>query len=181
MPPVSDQPSPRIPPRLFYGQGMATPIGILVIQAEKGALAAANSDKSLRSVMGYPIPIWQRELEWSDDECESFIQSAYAGIFLGMFIYNDSFGRAKNLNGLLIDGQQRLNAIERYVKGDLAVAGPDGVKYRWTDLTDEEQAHFSRIPFNFEVVQIHKEAELKNLYNLFNYAGKPHTEAQRAK
>lgn len=160
---------------------MATPIGNLVMQAESGALVSANSDKSLRSVMGYPVPDWQRPIDWSDEECERFIQSVYAGIFLGMFIYNDCFGSSKHLNGLLIDGQQRLHAIERYVKSELAVAGPDGVKYRWNELTCEEQAHFNRIPFNFEVVKINKEVELKNLYNLFNYAGKPHTEAQRAK
>jgi hypothetical protein len=176
----SDKPSSRIPARVFYGQGMATPIGCLLMQADTGGLASMNSDKTLRSVLGYPVPAWQRPLEWTDAQCEQFIQSAYAGVFLGMFIYNDSFGGAKHLNGLLVDGQQRLNAIERYVKGDLAVTGPDGAAHRWTDLTDDEKVHFTRIPFNFEVVRITTEVELKNLYNLFNYAGTPHTEEQRA-
>ncbi len=176
----SNKSSSRIPARVFYGQGMATTIGNLLMQAEIGGLSAVNSDKSLRSVLGYPLPAWQRQLEWTDEQCERFIQSVYAGVFLGMFIYNDSFGGSKRLNGLLVDGQQRLHAIERYVKGDLAVAGPDGAKHRWSELTDEEKVHFSRIPFNFEVVRINTESELKNLYNLFNYAGTPHTEEQRA-
>lgn len=177
----SNKSSSRIPERVFYGQGMATPIGNLLMQAEQGGFVEANSDKALRSVLGYPVPAWQRPLEWTDEQCERFIQSVYAGVFLGMFIYNDSFGGSKRLNGLLVDGQQRLHAIERYVRGDLAVAGPDGVKHRWTELTDEEQVHFTRIPFNFEVVRLTTEAELKNLYNLFNFAGTPHTEEQRAK
>jgi hypothetical protein len=180
MPLKSDKPSSRVPSRVFYGQGMATPIGALMMQADTGGLAAMNSDKTLRSVMGYPVPAWQRPLAWSDEQCERFVQSVYAGVFLGMFIYNDSFGGSRHLNGLLVDGQQRLHAIERYVRGDLAVAGPDGVKHRWTELTDEEQVHFTRIPFNFEVVRLTTEAELKNLYNLFNFAGTPHTEDQRA-
>jgi hypothetical protein len=130
--------------------------------------------------MGYPLPSWQRKLEWSDELCIRFIESVYAGVYLGLYIYNESMSRAPQLDGLLIDGQQRLSAIERYMAGELAVPGPDGKAHRWPDLTDEEKAHFYRIPFGFQIVQIHDEAELKRLYNLMNFGGIAHRPEQRA-
>lgn len=176
----TEEASLKIPKRLFYGQGMQTPIGVLMMQAEAGAIAESNPDKSLPTVLGYVIPGWQRDLEWDDEQCERFIQSVYAGVYLGMFIYNDSISEAPHLNGILVDGQQRLYTIERYISGNLAVEGRDGKKYLWTDLDEEDQAHFKRMTMGFEVVRIKDEQELVDLYNVFNYGGTPHKESQRA-
>lgn len=170
----------RIPPRLFYGAGMSTMLSNMAELAQRQPFRDNPAHAQSRFVMGYPVPSWQRPLVWSDAQCERFIGSVYAGVYLGLFIYNDSMTSSKHVDGLLIDGQQRLSAIERYLAGDLAVAGPDGGKYRWTELTDEERAHFYRIPFGFQVVQVHDEDELKRLYNLLNFGGVAHTEAQRA-
>lgn len=176
----TEEASLKIPKRMFYGQGMQTPIGVLMMQAESGAIVAANPNKSLRTVLGYVIPKWQRGLEWSDEQCERFIRSVYAGVYLGMFIYNDSISEAPHLNGILVDGQQRLYTIERYISGNLAVEGRDGKKYRWTELDPEDQAHFKRMTMGFEVVRIKDEQDLVDLYNVFNYGGTAHKESQRA-
>jgi len=168
----------RIPTRLFYGNGATTLISSMIMQAQSnpyGKKALHN-----RFVLGYPLASWQRPLKWTDEQSERFIQSVYAGIYLGQFIYNDSITSAPHLDGLLIDGQQRLSAIERYLADDLAVTGADGKKYVWSALTSEEQAHFGRVGFGFQIVQIKDEAELKHLYNLLNFAGTPHTEDERA-
>lgn len=172
----------RIPARVFYGNAMSTMLSSMASQAEgrpfhSNPHHAANS----RFVMGYPVSrTWQRGLVWSDEQCIRFIQSVYAGVYLGLYVYNDSMHAAPHLDGLLVDGQQRLSAIERYLAGELAVPAPDGNAYRWTELTDEEKAHFHRIPFGFQIVQIHDEAKLTELYNLMNFGGTPHTPEQRA-
>lgn len=171
----------RIPARVFYGNAMSTMLSSMASQAEgKPFHSNPYHAKHSRFIMGYPLPSWQRKLEWPDELCIRFIESVYAGVYLGLYIYNESMSRAPKLDGLLIDGQQRLWAIERYLAGELAVPGPDGNSHLWTDLTDEEKAHFYRIPFGFQIVQIHDEAELKRLYNLMNFGGIAHRPEQRA-
>jgi hypothetical protein len=171
----------RIPQRVFYGNAMSTMLSSMDAQATmKPFHSNPYHREHSRFVMGYPLPRWQRELVWTDDQCIRFIQSAYAGIYLGLFIYNESMSRAPELDGVLVDGQQRLSAIERYLAGELAVPAPDGSSYLWTDLTADEKAHFYRIPFGFQIVQVHNEAELQHLYNLLNFGGTPHTQEQRA-
>lgn len=178
--PDAPEMSTRIPPRVFYGSGANTMIGNMASQAITRESFSHPGHEKLRRVLGYPVPTWQRELVWTDEQCERFIQSVYAGVYLGLFVYNDALSTAKQLDGLLIDGQQRLHALERYLNGDLAVTGPDGKKYRFTELTDEEKAHLYRIPFGFQVVNIDNEDKLKALYNLLNFGGTPHKASERA-
>jgi len=170
----------RIPRRVFYGTGANTMIGNMAQQAITRESFNYPGHEKLRRVMGYPVPTWQRELVWNDEQCERFIQSIYAGVYLGLFVYNDALSTAKHLDGLLIDGQQRLHALERYLNGELAVAGPDGKKYLFTELTDEEKAHIYRMPFGFQIVQISDENKLKEMYNLLNFGGTQHKDSERA-
>ena len=176
----TEEASLMIPKRVFYGQGSSMMIGTLLSQAESGYMVDSNPDKSLRPVLGYLVPRWQRELKWTDEQHEQFIRSIYTGVYIGAFIYNDSITEAPKLNGLLVDGQQRLFAIQRYVAGDLAVLGRNGKKHRWTDLSEEDRRHFTRMTIGFEVVRIADEAELVELYNIFNYGGTPHDDSERA-
>jgi hypothetical protein len=172
--------SARIPPRVLYGTGANTMIGNMAQQAITRASFAHPGHENLRRVLGYPIPTWQRPLVWTDAQCERFIQSVYAGVYLGLFVYNDALTTAKHLDGLLIDGQQRLHALERYLEGDLAVTGPDGKKHLFTELTDDEKAHFYRMPFGFQIVSISDEDKLKELYDLLNFGGTLHKPTERA-
>lgn len=178
--PKKETKSTRIPPRVLYGSGMTTMMGNLASSVVTRDIYKDQTSVPRRRVLGYPLPPWQRGLEWDDEQCERFIQSVYTGVYLGLFVYNDSLTTNPEIDGVLIDGQQRLYAIERYVNGNLAVEGPDGAKYRWTDLTDEEQAHFNRMPMGFQIVQVSDETELKRLYNILNFGGTAHRPEQRA-
>jgi len=170
--------STRIPPRLLYSSGMSSMMSSL--EGQIATRTQYQSKAGVRRILGFPVPSWQRGLVWTDEQAERFIQSVYTGVYLGLYVYNDSLVTAPHLDGLLIDGQQRLFAIERYLKGELAVEGPDGNKYRFTELTDEEKAHFYRMPMGFQVVSVKTEDKLKELYNLLNFGGTPHEESQRA-
>lgn len=172
-------PSSRIPPRVTFDQQMTTMISIMLMQAQSDYTKySLNPDTKLRRVLAYPLPQWQRGLVWDVAQSTRFIESVYAGVHLGTFVYNQSIGKHA-LNGLLIDGQQRLHAIERYVADGFAVKGQDGVARFWSELTSDEQAHFGRMPFGFSVVKHDDEASLMRLYDLLNFGGTAHTEADR--
>ena len=170
----------RIPSRKVFVNPMNSFIGSLKMQAENpSTIAALNADSTLRRVMGYPLPTWQRGRDWSDEQMARFITSAYRGVHLGMYVYNQSIRNPK-LNGLLIDGQQRMLTLETYLAGDLAVKGDDGIARTWNELDDEEQRHFLRMTFAFSIVEYHDEQELVDLYNLMAFGGTAHRPDQRA-
>lgn len=170
----------RIPRRVVFENLMNSFIGTLKMQAENpGTVAALNRDMSLRRVLGFPLPTWQRPAKWSREQMARFITSVYSGVHLGIFVYNQSIS-VPHLNGLLIDGQQRLRAIETYLANELAVEGEDGVARTWNELTDEEHRHFTRMSFGFSIVECNDEQELVDLYNLMAFGGTPHAEDERA-
>lgn len=169
----------RIPRRVVYANQMNTMMSSLQMQAESPSTQLAlNKDLTLRRVMGFPLPSWQREPEWDGPQMARFITSAYSGVHLGVYVYNQSFTKPE-LNGLLIDGQQRMLAIEKYLAGKLPVQGEDGVARTWTELTDEEHRHFLRMSFAFAIVEYDDEQKLVDLYNLMAFGGSPHRTDQR--
>jgi hypothetical protein len=174
------EPKLRIPRRTVFDNPMNTLISALKMQAENpNTIKSLNADMSLRRVMGFPLPPWQREREWSDEQMARFITSVYSGVHLGVFVYNQNFFKPK-LNGLLVDGQQRLFSIETYLAGELAVKGEDGIARTWKELTEDEQSHFLRMTFGFSIVECEEEQELVDLYNLMAFGGTPHRQDQRA-
>lgn len=170
----------RIPRRITFGAQMSTMISVLLRQGKDGSVQLAlNADPTLRRVLGYPLPKWQRERVWTDSQSARFIESVYAGVNIGTFVYNETV-LASPFNGLLIDGQQRLGAIKRYVADEFAVSGEDGIARVWSELTDEEQRHFGRMQFGFSIVRHEDEASLVELYNLLNFGGTAHRPEERA-
>jgi len=77
--------------------------------------------KGLRTVMGMILPEWQRPFVWTDRQCISFIESAWRGVPLGTYTLNMRMGSP--FDGYLIDGQQRMRAIERYLSDEYPVFG----------------------------------------------------------
>lgn len=132
-----------------------------------------------RRVMGFKLPCWQRREKWSDEQCLRFIESIWLGVGLGTYMVNESI-RNPDADQVLLDGQQRLRAIERYIHSDFSMVGEDGRAYCWNELSDAEQAHFLRIPFPWVRSQYNTDEELKTAYNRHNFGGTPHLECERA-
>jgi uncharacterized protein with ParB-like and HNH nuclease domain len=134
--------------------------------------------KSERSVCGYKIPDWQRPIVWKKQDNIKFLESAWAGIPLGSISFNVFTKNAshEHVDGILIDGQQRLNALEKYWTNDFKVYG-----YYWFDLEEPEKRGFLRrsLLSAFETNSSDEEY-LKNYYNLLNFSGIKHEENQRA-
>lgn len=132
-----------------------------------------------RQVCGFPLPDFQRGLCWSAEQEVSFIESIWMGLPLGYYVIHDydwgTDGKAKQFSGWLIDGQQRLTAIERYWNGLIQI---NGLFYH--ELTEFEKRRFLRTPFTQYRVIINDEAKIKDLYNRLSFGGTPHRLDQRA-
>lgn len=171
--------SARILKRRYFGTPMNTMLSQLQMQV-------ASQDKVLdsygwqgRRVLGFKLPQWQRPEVWDDAQCMRFIESIWLGVGLGTYMVNMTSHNVE-ADMVLLDGQQRLRAIERYLAGEFGVTGEDGKSYRWQQLTDQEKAHFYRIPFPWMLTAYDSDAELRQAYNRHNFGGTTHTEDQRA-
>lgn len=170
----------RFPSRRFYGQSMQTTLGLMLSMRETQNRILDEDKYTGRRVLGYKLPEWQRPEVWADDQCIRFLESVWLGVGIGSFMVNHST-RADDAHMILLDGQQRLRAIERYWDGELAVTGDDGVARCWRELTEKEQAHFLRIPFPWVETSYSDDAQLREAYNRHNFGGTSHTLEQRAK
>lgn len=137
----------------------------------------ANAFPDERSVMGYRLPSWQRGLVWSRDQQIRFVESAWLGIPLGTWTYNIvPDGTNHPFDFLLIDGQQRLTALQTYLEDGFAVFG-----YRWSETTTIDQRLFRQnTKFPCYITETTDKNYLREYYNLLNFGGTAHLKHQRA-
>lgn len=164
--------SNRIPARVFLYELMNMKIQVLLQDSSRRNRVLDEQGWTGRRVMGFKLPEWQRPEVWDDKSCVAFISNLYRGAGIREFMVNQHM--EPQYDAILLDGQQRLRAIERYVASEFAVPGDDGVAYLWTELTEAEKAHFYRMNFPCQVTQYANEAILKEAYNIHNFSGVPH-------
>ncbi|CAG9183741.1 DUF262 domain-containing protein [Cupriavidus pampae] len=165
----------RHPARRFYGSAMQGMLSALLWNKDR----IEDPTFTGRRVLGFKLPDFQRGERWSDDQCIAFLESLWMGVSPGAYMVNWSYTNDHN-HYLLLDGQQRLRALERYWNGELAVPGEDGHAYRWTELTEAEHNHFLRIPFPWLETRYTTDAQLREAYNRHNFGGTPHRPDERA-
>lgn len=140
--------------------------------------------------MAYPLPEWQRPLVWTETQKVRFISSLWMEVDVGSYLVNDVCEFVK-VNGvvtdamaiysdILLDGQQRLSAMEDYFLGRIAAPGKSGEPVYWTELSKIERRLFSNQTFSRSVVHSWDEIELRQIYDLRSFGGTPHTEEQQA-
>lgn len=168
--------SRRMPERINLGKSyhspMATPMQQLRAWRDR---PDEINPHGLRTVMGYCLPTWQRGLVWTVKQKIALIESAWRGLSLGTYTYNQ--GRIGSpYDNLLIDGQQRLHAIECYLNDEFPVFG-----YRWSECTIVDRRLWEiSVHFQSYVTETEDEAYLRSYYNLTNFGGTAHREAERA-
>lgn len=143
-----------------------------------------------RFVMGYPLPQWQRPLVWDDGQKERFVTSLWMEVDVGSYLVNETFefveinGIAvdvcKEFTDILLDGQQRLSALEDYFFGRIAIPDADGVPTYWNELSKVERRLFGNQTFNRSIVSCNDEAQLRLIYDMRAFGGTPHSADQRA-
>ncbi len=129
-----------------------------------------------RVVMGYFLPPWQRGLVWTEEQNIRLIESLWLGLNIGTYTFNRSKTFRGPLDNLLIDGQQRMNALQMYLEDRFPVFG-----YRWSEVTEVDRRFFEySTHFNSYITETDDEQYLRNYYNMMNFGGTAHKESERA-
>ena len=140
-------------------------------------------------VMGLPLPSWQRDPKWDREQQVRFISSIWNAVDIGTYLVNDIYRLVKNEAGrecfqensdALLDGQQRLGAIQAYVLNEFPVLDANGTPRFWRELPVPERRRFGMTTFVRAIVKTFDEDKLKRAYNLRAFGGTPHTEDERA-
>lgn len=166
-----------MPKRVDLGKSYASTMSLPMAQQQNFVADeyGVGNPSGLRVVMGYFLPTWQRGLVWTEAQKVSFIESAWKGLNLGTYTYNRA-ALGSRFDNLLIDGQQRLNAVECYLNDEFPVFG-----YRWSEVTKVDRRFWEMSThFTSYVTETEDEQYLREYYNLTNFGGTAHKETERA-
>lgn len=130
----------------------------------------------------YYVPLFQRDLKWTDNQKTSFIESVWCGRAVGALLAtrisrNKKTGVKHPFSNMLLDGQQRLNAVRCYLNNKVPAFG-----YYFEELNSASQEWFLGFNFNVELFSAHSYSldTFKQMYDELNFSGTIHEEAERA-
>jgi hypothetical protein len=170
-----------MPPPLLRASSSSFPIGHLIHCRENVEERAYWREEDGPWLMGHRLPPFQRGFVWDLGQQVRFIESAWLGLHLGTYVINrnESWDRVNDkphrTDRWIIDGQQRLRALDRYLGNRFPVFG-----HYWAQLDRVEQRRLDNTTFTQSIVHEGDEAVLRELYNRLNFGGTAHTEEQRA-
>ena len=146
--------------------------------AEKAETVASQFYNPLgrKTLLGFVIPDFQRGLVWSIEQQRNLIESVWRGVPIGSYAVNFSTDYLPpDVTNVLIDGQQRLQALDDYWSDKVAYGG-----YHWSELTERDRRYFIRAPFPQMRTNSDSRDEVIEYYNAMNFGGTEHTEEERA-
>lgn len=134
----------------------------------------------------YYLASFQRPPVWSDEQSARLIESVHLGISIGSFVVSGP-GRHDPKSNMypytsdwIIDGQQRMRALRKYLDDELTVFVGTPYEHRWSQLSKPQQRGFNMVPVGFIELTTESEDELRDIYDRLNFGGVAHTEEQRA-
>lgn len=140
-------------------------------------------------VCGYLLPPFQRPPVWTMEDNIRFIDSARRCVNIGEFTVNITFGNKNAKTYMdgdrevyvgdlwLLDGQQRLRALQAFFDNEFPVHG-----MFWKDLSPDDRGGFlNTVKFPFWETAFTDEDSAAEYYDLRNFSGVRHTEADRAR
>lgn len=140
-----------------------------------------------RFVCGMPLAPWQRPVVWNDQMQKKFIDALWMNVDTGSYMVNAWWELVdKNshvmayLSDVVIDGQQRLTSIERYLNDEIPADSADGTPLLWSEITRFDQLAFKNKLFPRTEISTNDETWLREAYDIRAFAGIRHTEDQRA-
>lgn len=164
-----------MPDAFPLGSSLNSPIGTALFRRRDWIERGRPADPlGRRMIMGFVLPVWQRPLVWTEEQKVSLIENIWRGIPIGTYTYNVAGYNSPN-DMLLIDGQQRMSAIEDYILDKFPVFG-----YKYSEITRLDRRCFDMRMFASYETRSEDEAYLRNYYNIMNFAGVAHTEDQKA-
>ena len=165
----------KMPERVRLGNFMQSVMLQPMMQRSRWLSDGKPNPHGLRVVMGYYLPEWQRGLVWTDAQKIALIESAWRGLSIGTYTFNRA-DMGHRFDDLLIDGQQRMNAIQDYLDDRFKVFG-----FLWSEVTDVDRRMWEMsVHFNSYITETTDEQYLRDYYNLTNFGGTAHKESERA-
>jgi hypothetical protein len=133
----------------------------------------------------YYVAPFQRPAVWSEEQSAKLIESVYLGISIGGIVVStegkvEKDGKFSKEADWIIDGQQRMRAIKRYLDNDLVVFKGTPHEHKWEDLERPQKRRFLMTSVGFTRLDEADEESLRELYDRLNFGGTNHTEDQRA-
>lgn len=103
-------------------------------------------------------PEYQRDLVWSVDKKQAYIESLMLGKcqLTPTYIYHE-YGTGEKPYEVL-DGKQRLNAVLSYIRGEFSALG-----YYYKDLTKKDTSRFLRTPYYYTLIKYHDNNNSKTM------------------
>lgn len=131
--------------------------------------------KGEKKLMCWKLPQWQRGSVWTKEQEVKLVESLWLGLPIASYVYNETRNMrgskaSVELDGILIDGQQRWTTLEKYLNDELEVMG-----YTWKQLGKLDQRAFLMKPFPAIITSYEDEELLKDLYNRLAYGGTAHS------
>ncbi|MGI0646824.1 GmrSD restriction endonuclease domain-containing protein [Pseudomonas aeruginosa] len=147
----------------------------------EGRAAEKTSEDEIQ-LLNLVLPKWQRDTVWTAHQQTQFIEGIFLGLGTGYYVtnghdYND--GGCLPMSGWLLDGQQRITSIARFIEDALPIF--DGIRY--SDLSPADRSrYFDNVVFpSVELKYVDDEEVLKTLYRRLNFSGTAHTAADMAR
>lgn len=166
-----------MPARVDLGRAYATSMSAPIYRYRdyRAGNSFTKNTFGYREVMGFFLPSWQRGSVWTQSQKVAFLESAWRGINLGTYTYNNG-NIGSPYDNLLIDGQQRMTALQDYIEDKFPVFG-----YRYSEVTDADRRMFEMsTTFASYETETEDETYLREYYNLLNFGGTAHKEDERA-
>lgn len=138
-------------------------------------------------IFGLALPPFQRPKSWSPEQERRFIESSVLGLHLGTWVLNISrdvpmvdvpgYGkRFPRVDHWIIDGQQRLRAIENFFSDKFSVFG-----LKWSQVDPIRQKRYlHHAQFHAYETNLSDVDMLRELYDRLNFGGTPHRPEDRA-
>lgn len=123
-------------------------------------------------------PDFQREHVWTEAQQRSYVEHILQGGMSGRDIYFNQadWGTNWRLPMVLVDGKQRLEAVRKFLRGELAIC----LNGQWCFINDFEDRPY-RVEFNIHIATLKTEREVIQWYLNLNTGGTPHTAEEIAR
>jgi hypothetical protein len=163
----------RIPSSWFSAHAMSTTMTFVSPRSSHQARIMPLQDGE-RALSWFVLPPFQRPPVWTKEQKVRFIESAWMGLPLGVFVFNQS-GYDSRFDNWLLDGQQRITAVLEYVADGFDVYG-----YKFSELTEVDHRKWDlSTAFPCLRTNLEDEEALRDVYMRLAYGGTAHAPSHK--
>lgn len=157
-----------IPHSWFRATTRATTM-MFVAQMNESSRRIAPLSGGEQELGWFVLPPFQRPSVWTVEQQVRFIESAWMGLPLGVFIYNRTGDINSPYDNWLLDGQQRVTAVLDYMADKFPVYG-----HLFSELTVVDRRFWNSVNFASMETNLEDEDKLRDVYDRLAYGGTPH-------